>query len=121
MNKKTDLVNISKGFNILLLCGTFLKADKLFTFNKKFNIIRADKAINNRGGLSIAIRRGIAFSRVSSIINIENYLKTRSVFTDTSTGQLLIVSVYRVPFGDGQDFGGNLKWIFGVSHCCQCK
>ena len=102
MNKKTDLVSISKDFDILLLCETFLKPDKLFTFNKNFNIIRADRAINNRGGLAIVIRRGIAFSRVSSIINIKNNLETLSVSIDTSAGQLLIVSVYRVPLAVGR-------------------
>ena len=93
----SDLNNISADFDILLLCETYLKPEKTFVINKNFNIFRSDKSSNNRGDLAIAIRKEIVFSKISSILNIENSLETLSVSVNTSIVQLLIVSAYRVP------------------------
>ena len=100
VNKSSDLNNISADFDILLLCETYLKPEKTFLINKNFNIIRYDRSSNNRGGLAIAIRKEIVFSKISSILNIENSLETLSISVNTSIGQLLIVSAYRVPVAD---------------------
>ena len=74
MNKKGELLNISRDFDILLLCETFLKPEKRFDL-KNFNIIRTDRVSNRGGGLAIAIRQGIGFYRIHSIVNIENSLR----------------------------------------------
>ena len=99
MNKKGDLLNISRDFDILLLCETFLKPEKRFDL-KNFNIIRTDRVSNRGGGLAVAIRQGIGFYRIHSIVNIENSLETLAVSIGSSVGELLIVSVYAVPLSD---------------------
>ena len=99
LNKKGDLQNISDDYDILLLSETFLKPGKNFVL-KNFNLIRADRLSNRGGGLAIAIRTGINFSRISSIFNDENSLETLSISINSSEGELLIVSVYRVPASD---------------------
>ena len=88
--------NIRDEFDILLLSETFLKSNSNFKL-KEFNIIRADRQCNNGGGLAIAVRRGITFSRVTSIFNIENSLESLAISIETSLGELLIVSLCRVP------------------------
>lgn len=97
MNKKSDIITLSKNFDILLLSETFLKPGKFFSLDRNFNFIRADRPNLNRGGLAIAIRKGINFTRISTITNMENYLETLSISINTSLGEFLIVSVYRVP------------------------
>ena len=96
-NKRTDLNNVSTDFDILLLCETYLKPEKTFAINKNSNITRSDSSSNNRGGLMIAIIKEIVFSKIPSILNIENSLKFLSISVNASVGQLLIVSAYRVP------------------------
>ena len=53
---------------------------------------------NRGGGLAIAIiRKGIWFSGVSPMVNTVDSLETLTVSIDFSVGELLIVTIYRVP------------------------
>lgn len=105
-NKKSDILSVSKDYDILLLCETFLKPNKLFSLNPNFNLVRADRLNFNKGGLAIAIKKNINFTRISTILNIENNLETLSISIDTSVGKLLIINVYRVP-SDGKKVSEN--------------
>lgn len=97
LNKKPDILTLSKDFDILLLSETFLKPNNFFSLGSDFNFIRADRPNLNRGGLAMAIKKGINFTRISTITNIENCLETLSISIDSSLGEFLIVSLYRVP------------------------
>lgn len=100
-NKKGEILIISDCFDILLLSETFMKSTKQF-YLKNFNIIQSDRLSNRGGGLAIAIRDNIKFSRINSITNIENSLETLAISINTSIGELLIVSVYRVPSSENK-------------------
>ncbi|XP_033218359.1 uncharacterized protein LOC117173824 [Belonocnema kinseyi] len=57
----------------------------------------ADRLSNSRGALAIALRRGITFSQITSILSMEDKLETLATSIGISLGELLNVSVYRVP------------------------
>ena len=62
-----------------------------------FNVIRADRTCNKGGGLAIALRKGIVLSEINIILNIENSLFTQAITIKSRIGELLIVSIHRVP------------------------
>ena len=96
-NKKNELQSISNDFDILMLCGTFLKKDIFFKMDN-FNVIRVDRTCNRGGGLGMALRKGIVCSDINTILSIENSLETQAITIKSSIGELLIVSIYsRVP------------------------
>lgn len=97
VSKKTpEIQSPSNKFDVLLLSETFLKPDKNLNL-KQFNIIRNDRIINKGGGLIIAIRKNLIFSKISTIFTREDELETLAVSINSPFGELLIVSVYRVP------------------------
>ncbi|XP_033223148.1 uncharacterized protein LOC117176886 [Belonocnema kinseyi] len=91
-NKRSDLATISKDFDIILLCETFLKPDKSFSINRDFNIIRSDRVANSRGGLAIAIRR-VSVYRVPSVggrISENTWKKLLESVNDVNPNNVLI-------------------------------
>lgn len=98
-NKTPDIIRLSNKFDILIFCETFLKQNKKDNLNslKHFKIIRSDRIINKGGGLVIAIRKNLIFSRIQTIFSQENELETLAVLINSSRGEILLVSIYRVP------------------------
>jgi len=96
INKRDTLTQICGQFDILALSGTWLSSDKTFFLND-FHILRKDGPSNKSGGVLLAIKRSIPFTKLDSIFSLDGVLETIAVKITSSYNDIFIISIYRHP------------------------
>lgn len=82
-------------FDIHFLSKTILKPGKYYNLKtfKNFNIVRHGRTVNKVGGLAIAMRKHLVFSKIQSIFTQEDEFETLAVSIDSSMGKLYSISL----------------------------
>ncbi|EFN62498.1 RNA-directed DNA polymerase from mobile element jockey [Camponotus floridanus] len=96
LNKIDFLSHICKQFDILALSETWLSSDKIFSL-KDFHILRRDGPSNKSGGVLLAIKNTIPFTKLNSIFYLEDSLETVGAKISSLHVDLFIISLYRHP------------------------
>ncbi|KMQ85658.1 rna-directed dna polymerase from mobile element jockey [Lasius niger] len=95
-NKKEAIANVINDYNLLAFSETWLDDNVNISF-RDFNILRSDGPSSKSGGLLLAIKRYIPYLFVEGIYQLEGFLETLAVSVPSSTGSILIISIYRHP------------------------
>jgi len=96
INKRDTLTQICGQFDILALSETWLSSDKTFFLND-FHILRKDGPSNKSGGVLLAIKRSVPFTKLDSIFSLDGVLETIAVKITSSYNDIFIISIYRHP------------------------
>lgn len=95
-NKRDLLLNIIQDYDVLALSETWLTTEQNFNFHN-FRIIRSDGPSSRSGGVIIAIKDWIPFTKIDSIYSIQGRLESIAIRIETPTDPIYIVSIYRHP------------------------
>jgi len=96
LNKKDSLALIGNQFDILALSETWLSPDKIFLLNN-YHILRKDGPSNKSGGVLLAIKNSIPFTKLDSIFSSDGILEAVGVKVPSSQYDIHIISIYRHP------------------------
>jgi len=93
---KRTLALIGNQFDILTLSETWLSPDKIFLLNN-YHILRKDGPSNKSGGVLLAIKSSIHFTKLDSIFSSDGILEAVGVKVPSSQYDIYIISIYRHP------------------------
>jgi len=96
LNKRDSLAQLGNQFDILAISETWLSPDKSFHLNN-YNILRKDGPSSKSGGVLLAIRNSISFTKLDSIFSSDGVLEAVGARISSSQYDIHILSIYRHP------------------------
>lgn len=96
LNKMDTLSQIGSQYDILALSETWLSPDKSLLL-KDYNILRKDGPSNRSGGVLLAVKNVIPFTKLNSIFSPDRVHEAMGIKIPSSLNDILIIFIYRHP------------------------
>jgi len=96
LNKRDSLAQIGNQFDILAISETWLSPDKIFLLNN-YHILRKDGPSNKSGGVLLAIKNSISFTKLDPIFSLDGILEAVGAKISSPQHDIYILFIYRHP------------------------